>query len=56
MSSTVQTVAALTIVAITVFLLLRPLLKKRDPSSCGSGCGGCPTTKIKAELRRSQIR
>jgi hypothetical protein len=45
-SSEIQSIAALVVVAITIaWLLARALGKRRNPG-CGGGCG-CPTEKLK---------
>ncbi len=50
MSSTLQTIVALVIVALTAtWLVLRALAQRKNPG-CGGYCG-CPTTDIKAKLR-----
>jgi hypothetical protein len=49
MSPEIQTIAALLVVAVSVALLARSLLKKKAPG-CGGGCG-CPSATIKAKLK-----
>ncbi|ATC64034.1 hypothetical protein CMV30_08775 [Nibricoccus aquaticus] len=49
MAPEIQTIAALAVVAVTVALLARSLLKKKSAPGCGGGCG-CPSEKMKADL------
>lgn len=50
MNATLQTIAALVIVAATAtWLVLRAIAKRKNPG-CGGDCG-CPSTEIKAKLR-----
>jgi hypothetical protein len=51
MNADFQTVAALAIVVVTTALLARSLLKKRKSPGCGGGCA-CPSTQLKAKLKR----
>ncbi|CAM3021629.1 FeoB-associated Cys-rich membrane protein [Rariglobus hedericola] len=48
-----QTPLSLLVVALTVALLLRSAWKKRRKpgSGCGSDCG-CPTSELKAQLKK----
>jgi hypothetical protein len=51
MSSQLQTISALAVVAIAaIWLVLRALAKKKNPG-CGGDCG-CPTDELKAKLRK----
>jgi hypothetical protein len=51
MTAELQTLAALTIVALAAsWLVLRMLAKKKQPG-CGGDCG-CPTNEFKAKLKR----
>jgi FeoB-associated Cys-rich membrane protein len=49
MSSSLQTIAALAIVAVTAGWLLWRAFAKRQ-AGCGGGCG-CPSAEIKATLK-----
>lgn len=54
MSSTVQTVIALTLVALAAAYLLRPLFQKKQPTpgcGCGPDCGA-----LSPEVRKLQAR
>jgi hypothetical protein len=52
-NATLQTIAALSIVATTAtWLMLRSIAKRKKPG-CGGDCG-CPATEIKAKLRAGQ--
>ncbi|HVT74160.1 MAG TPA: FeoB-associated Cys-rich membrane protein [Lacunisphaera sp.] len=54
MSSSVQTVVALAIVACAALMLVRSFLKKRKQPGCGSECGAISpeVRKLQARLRR----
>jgi hypothetical protein len=52
MSSDLQTIAALVVVAIAaVWLVARTLAKRRNPG-CGTDCGGCDTADLKPKIKR----
>jgi hypothetical protein len=55
MNASVQTIAALAIVAVTIVLLLRGALRKRKQPGCGGDCA-CPTDEIKAQLAKTKPR
>jgi hypothetical protein len=50
MSSEIQTIAALVIVAVAATWLVVRFFRK-DKSACGHDCG-CPSVSIKAKLKR----
>jgi len=54
MSSSLQTLIALAIVALAVALLARSFLKKRRNPGCGSACGAVSPEikKLQAKLRK----
>ncbi len=51
MSSTLQTILALALVALAAALLVRSFLKKRHRPGCGSNCGA-----VSPEIRKLQAR
>jgi len=51
MSSNLQSILALVVVAIAVMLLARSFLKKRKNPGCGGECG-CPTDTLKTQIKR----
>ncbi|MEI6861379.1 MAG: FeoB-associated Cys-rich membrane protein [Verrucomicrobiota bacterium] len=51
MSSSLQTILALAIVAVTVALLLRSMLGKRGSSGCGGSCGAVSPEIMKLQAR-----
>jgi hypothetical protein len=50
MSSTFQTIVALSAVAAAVIWLAARAIRKRNKPGCGGDCG-CPTEDLKAKLR-----
>jgi len=50
MSTTLQTLVALLLVALSALALIRRLFFKKENHS--ESCGGCPTDKFKAKLKR----
>lgn len=54
MSSSVQTIVALAIVALAAIALLRSFLKKGKQPGCGSACGAISPEirKLQAKLKR----
>ena len=52
MSSSLQTIAALALVAVATAWLLRRAFAKRK-TGCGGDCG-CPATEIKASLKANK--
>ncbi len=53
MSSSLQTLASLAIVALAVTWLFWRVLAKRNKPGCGGDCG-CPATEIKAALKANR--
>ncbi len=52
MNAELQTIGALAVVAIAAtWLVLRVFLKKKSASGCGGECG-CPSSELKAQLKR----
>ncbi len=54
MSSSLQTILALALVAIAVVLLVRSFLKKRKTPGCAAGCGAVSPEikKLQTKLRK----
>jgi len=49
-NATLQTIIALTIVALTAtWLVVRSLAKRKNPG-CG-GCGACPSSELKTKIQ-----
>lgn len=51
MSSNLQTILALVVVAIAATWLVSRMLRKRRSAGCGDDCG-CEATDLKAKLKR----
>jgi hypothetical protein len=51
MNAEVQSIAAITVVIVTVLLLIARVVRKRKQPGCGGDCG-CPTDELKAKIAK----